>query len=56
MVTILENVSNFSTAIGELYLVDKPQSAKVWTAMFVMEKMLLVDLSTRGRIACHESS
>ncbi|KAK2440767.1 golgi nucleotide sugar transporter [Trifolium repens] len=36
MVTILKNVTNILTAIGELYLFRKRQSSKVWTAMFVM--------------------
>ncbi|XP_004500240.2 GDP-mannose transporter GONST2 [Cicer arietinum] len=36
MVTILKNVTNILTAIGELYLFRKRQNSKVWTAMFVM--------------------
>ncbi|BBH04670.1 golgi nucleotide sugar transporter 2 [Prunus dulcis] len=36
MVTILKNVTNILTAIGELYLFRKHQSQKVWTAMFLM--------------------
>ncbi|XP_061373426.1 GDP-mannose transporter GONST2-like [Gastrolobium bilobum] len=36
MVTILKNVTNILTAIGELYLFRKRQNPKVWTAMFVM--------------------
>ncbi|CAL8999025.1 unnamed protein product [Prunus brigantina] len=36
MVTILKNVTNILTAIGELYLFRKHQSQKVWTAMFFM--------------------
>ncbi|CAJ2640257.1 unnamed protein product [Trifolium pratense] len=36
MVTILKNVTNILTAVGELYLFRKRQSSKVWTAMFVM--------------------
>ncbi|KAF1891397.1 hypothetical protein Lal_00017029 [Lupinus albus] len=36
MVTILKNVTNILTAIGELYLYRKRQSSKVWTAMFLM--------------------
>jgi len=42
--TILKNVTNFSTTIGELCLVDKRQSAKVWTAMFVMVRDILYSL------------
>ncbi|XP_020224048.1 GDP-mannose transporter GONST2 [Cajanus cajan] len=36
MVTILKNVTNILTALGELYLFRKRQNSKVWTAMFVM--------------------
>lgn len=36
MVTILKNMTNILTAIGELYLFRKRQNSKVWTAMFVM--------------------
>lgn len=36
MVTILKNVTNILTAIGELYMFRKHQNQKVWTAMFFM--------------------
>ncbi|KAB1228049.1 GDP-mannose transporter GONST2 [Morella rubra] len=36
MVTILKNMTNILTAIGELYLFRKRQNQKVWTAMFLM--------------------
>ncbi|XP_008457382.2 GDP-mannose transporter GONST2 isoform X1 [Cucumis melo] len=36
MVTILKNVTNILTAIGELYIFRKRQNQKVWTAMFLM--------------------
>ncbi|KAG7019145.1 GDP-mannose transporter GONST2, partial [Cucurbita argyrosperma subsp. argyrosperma] len=36
MVTILKNVTNIMTAIGELYIFRKRQNQKVWTAMFLM--------------------
>ncbi|XAR60716.1 hypothetical protein NMG60_11034195 [Bertholletia excelsa] len=36
MVTILKNVTNILTAIGEFYIFRKRQSQKVWTAMFLM--------------------
>ncbi|KAF6153530.1 hypothetical protein GIB67_027397 [Kingdonia uniflora] len=36
MVTILKNITNILTAIGELYIFKKHQSQKVWTAMFLM--------------------
>ncbi|KAK8601664.1 hypothetical protein V6N12_051493 [Hibiscus sabdariffa] len=36
MVTILKNMSNILTAIGEYYVFRKHQNLKVWTAMFMM--------------------
>ncbi|XP_076947717.1 GDP-mannose transporter GONST2-like [Bidens hawaiensis] len=36
MVTILKNMANILTAVGELYIFHKRQSQKVWTAMFLM--------------------
>ncbi|KAL8146026.1 GDP-mannose transporter GONST2-like [Apium graveolens] len=36
MVTILKNVTNILTAIGELYLFRKRQNQQVWAAMFLM--------------------
>ncbi|XP_042480119.1 GDP-mannose transporter GONST2-like isoform X2 [Macadamia integrifolia] len=36
MVTILKNVTNILTAAGELYIFQKRQNQKVWTAMFLM--------------------
>ncbi|KAL6530964.1 GDP-mannose transporter gonst2 [Orobanche hederae] len=36
MVTILKNVTNILTAIGELYIFRKRQNQQVWTAMFLM--------------------
>ncbi|XP_074303050.1 GDP-mannose transporter GONST2-like [Silene latifolia] len=36
MVTILKNVTNILTAIGEYYLFRRRQNQKVWTAMFLM--------------------
>ncbi|KAF9598798.1 hypothetical protein IFM89_031466 [Coptis chinensis] len=36
MVTVLKNMTNIITAIGELYIFKKHQSQKVWTAMFFM--------------------
>ncbi|XP_044504946.1 GDP-mannose transporter GONST2-like [Mangifera indica] len=36
MVTILKNVTNILTAVGELYIFRKRQNPKVWTAMFLM--------------------
>ncbi|KAL8129922.1 hypothetical protein V2J09_019077 [Rumex salicifolius] len=36
MVTILKNMTNILTATGELYIFQKQQSQKVWTAMFMM--------------------
>ncbi|XWS71590.1 hypothetical protein CRYUN_Cryun03dG0151100 [Craigia yunnanensis] len=36
MVTILKNMTNILTAIGEYYVFRKRQNQKVWTAMFMM--------------------
>ncbi|XP_052185703.1 GDP-mannose transporter GONST2-like isoform X1 [Diospyros lotus] len=36
MVTILKNVTNILTAIGEFYIFRKHQNQKVWTSMFLM--------------------
>ncbi|KAI3427644.1 TPT domain-containing protein [Psidium guajava] len=36
MVTILKNVTNILTAMGELYIFRKHQNQKVWIAMFLM--------------------
>ncbi|KAI3514067.1 hypothetical protein L1887_12383 [Cichorium endivia] len=36
MVTILKNMTNILTAVGELYIFRKRQNQKVWTAMFLM--------------------
>ncbi|CAN1167030.1 GDP-mannose transporter GONST2 [Linum perenne] len=36
MVTILKNMTNIITAVGELYIFRKHQNQKVWTAMFLM--------------------
>lgn len=36
MVTIMKNVTNIMTAVGELYIFRKRQSQKVWVAMFMM--------------------
>ncbi|KAJ9146781.1 hypothetical protein P3X46_029008 [Hevea brasiliensis] len=36
MVTILKNMTNILTAIGELYIFRKHQNQKVWAAMFLM--------------------
>ncbi|KAL8120043.1 GDP-mannose transporter GONST2-like isoform X3 [Apium graveolens] len=37
MVTILKNVTNILTAIGELYLFRKHQNPQVWAAIFLMD-------------------
>uniref|UniRef100_A0A803LXA7 Sugar phosphate transporter domain-containing protein n=1 Tax=Chenopodium quinoa TaxID=63459 RepID=A0A803LXA7_CHEQI len=36
MVTILKNVTNIMTAVGDYYLFRRHQNQKVWTAMFLM--------------------
>lgn len=42
MVTVLKNVTNILTAIGELYLFRKRQNPKVWTAMFLMVNGIVI--------------
>ena len=41
MVTILKNMTNIITAIGELYIFRKSQNKKVWAALFLMVGPLL---------------
>ncbi|XP_049379519.1 GDP-mannose transporter GONST1-like isoform X3 [Solanum stenotomum] len=36
MVTVLKNVTNVITAVGEMYLFNKTHDNKVWTALFLM--------------------
>ncbi|XP_068652348.1 GDP-mannose transporter GONST1-like isoform X1 [Aristolochia californica] len=36
MVTILKNVTNVMTALGEMYLFNKRHKSKVWAALFLM--------------------
>ncbi|KAK2967053.1 hypothetical protein RJ640_015273 [Escallonia rubra] len=45
MVTILKNMTNILTAIGELYMFRKRQNQKVWTAMFLMVVQIPVNVN-----------
>ncbi|KAJ4966850.1 hypothetical protein NE237_018699 [Protea cynaroides] len=36
MVTVLKNVTNVITAVGEMYLFNKHHDSRVWTALFLM--------------------
>ncbi|KAM5577780.1 hypothetical protein ABKV19_008226 [Rosa sericea] len=36
MVTVLKNVTNVITAVGEMYLFQKHHDSRVWTALFLM--------------------
>lgn len=36
MVTVLKNVTNVITALGEMYLFKKHHDSKVWAALFLM--------------------
>ena len=47
MVTILKNVTNILTALGELYMFRKHQNQKVWTAMFLMVIRALLIISPK---------
>lgn len=56
MVTILKNVTNIITAVGELYLFRKGQNPKVWTAMFLMVNdtcFVVVDILLLHKIWYH---
>ncbi|XP_057512392.1 GDP-mannose transporter GONST2-like isoform X3 [Actinidia eriantha] len=50
MVTILKNVTNILTAIGEFYIFRKRQNQKVWTAMFLMCIVLQIISAITGGI------
>uniref|UniRef100_A0A0A0LY81 Sugar phosphate transporter domain-containing protein n=1 Tax=Cucumis sativus TaxID=3659 RepID=A0A0A0LY81_CUCSA len=49
MVTILKNVTNILTAIGEVYIFRKRQNQKVWTAMFLMRERLFYSLFSANK-------
>jgi GDP-mannose transporter len=36
MVTVLKNVTNVITALGEMYLFQKDHDSRVWAALFLM--------------------
>lgn len=36
MVTVLKNVTNVITALGEMYLFKKQHDSRVWAALFLM--------------------
>lgn len=36
MVTVLKNVTNVITAVGEMYLFNKTHDNRVWAALFLM--------------------
>ena len=36
MVTVLKNVTNVITAVGEMYLFNKHHDNRVWAALFLM--------------------
>ncbi|KNA21058.1 hypothetical protein SOVF_046740 isoform B [Spinacia oleracea] len=42
MLTILKNVTNIITAVGDYYLFRRHQNQKVWTAMFLMLTLRMV--------------
>lgn len=53
MVTILKNVTNILTAVGELYIFRKRQNQKVWIAMFMMVMLYLLWHVTEKPNACN---
>jgi GDP-mannose transporter len=44
MVTILKNMTNILTALGEIYVFRKGQNKQVWAALFMMVRSLLLFL------------
>lgn len=49
MVTVLKNVTNVITAIGEMYMFNKHHDNRVWASLFIMvshvEKILIDDVT-----------
>jgi hypothetical protein len=54
MVTILKNMTNIITAIGEIYIFRKGQNKKVWAALFLMVGSFLLDFHISKCIDLHE--
>ncbi|KAJ0040482.1 hypothetical protein Pint_27297 [Pistacia integerrima] len=48
MVTVLKNVTNVITALGEMYLFEKHHDNRVWAALFLMVSDLLVNDARLG--------
>lgn len=40
MVTVLKNVTNVITAVGEMYLFSKDHDSRVWAALFLMVSLV----------------
>lgn len=40
MVTVLKNVTNVITAVGEMYLFNKHHDNRVWAALFLMVRLV----------------
>jgi len=49
MVTVLKNVTNVITAVGEMYLFQKHHDNRVWAALFLMVCSILRVL----KLLCH---
>jgi GDP-mannose transporter len=58
MVTVLKNVTNVITALGEMYLFSKHHDSRVWAALFLMVRSVtqnvLLDLvvSRNTKLGC----
>lgn len=54
MVTVLKNVTNVITALGEMYLFSKHHDNKVWAALFLMvcEWLILGFRFSRKKYIC----
>lgn len=45
MVTVLKNVTNVITAVGEMYLFQKHHDGRVWAALFLMVRSISQNVS-----------
>lgn len=52
MVTILKNVTNLITAVGEMYLFRKRHTLRVWGSLFLMVRLVLCCPALLTQIGC----
>lgn len=53
MVTVLKNVTNVITAVGEMYLFKKQHEGRVWAALFLMVCLRAWDMKLVSSGFCH---